>query len=68
MYGNEPYAILQMAPLGRYQAQDRDNASYLMDELKLLTLGQYFADSFWARAIAHGVDLADIAGGSGFSD
>ncbi|KAH9884128.1 hypothetical protein C8Q73DRAFT_796360 [Cubamyces lactineus] len=61
MYNGDPYALLQMAPLGSYAADDEGNARYLLDELKLLAIAQYFATTFHQRAEAYNVDLADVA-------
>ncbi|KAI0719351.1 hypothetical protein C8T65DRAFT_736687 [Cerioporus squamosus] len=61
-YGTPPqkYAILQMAPLGGIFSTMQENATTLLDELKLLCLSQYFADTFKRRASVYGVAIPDI--------
>ncbi|KAL1938194.1 hypothetical protein VTO73DRAFT_11838 [Trametes versicolor] len=61
IYNGETYALLQMGPLGKYPSTDTDNATHLLDELKLLALSQFFAKTFYERAIAYKVDLPNIA-------
>ncbi len=46
-----------MGPLGDISATSKANAADLLNELKLLALGQYFAKTFQARAIAEDVSL-----------
>lgn len=46
-----------MAPLGSYDCTEDQNAQYLVDELKLVFIGQYFAESFIRRAATYGVEL-----------
>lgn len=56
-YKNQKYAILQTGPLGLLEKPENliwgnedDNARDLMNELRLLVLGQYFVESFMRRA------------------
>ncbi|TFK78178.1 hypothetical protein K466DRAFT_507683 [Polyporus arcularius HHB13444] len=59
LYGMPPrkYAILQMGPLGSTYSTPEENAAILLDELKLLCLSQYFADTFKRRALAYNVEI-----------
>ncbi|OSD05402.1 hypothetical protein PYCCODRAFT_1475446 [Trametes coccinea BRFM310] len=57
IYRDKPYAILQMGPLGDMYTTEEGNKKDLLNELKLLALGQFFVDSFYRRAREY-----DIAG------
>ncbi|KAM5544111.1 hypothetical protein V8D89_002297 [Ganoderma adspersum] len=63
LYKGIPYALAQIGPLGNIPATSKENAADLLSELKLLALGQYFAETFKVRATAEnalGPNLPDI--------
>ncbi|THH17036.1 hypothetical protein EUX98_g9204 [Antrodiella citrinella] len=65
-FKNHQYAILQIGPLGQLSSPnavwgtEEDNMRDLLNELRLLTLGQYFVASFYRRADCYKSKLPKI--------
>ena len=53
IFESKNYAIFQSRSLGKYWNTPRENGDSLLRELKTLTLGQFFLNSYKARAMTY---------------